>query len=530
VRNTAAQNLFLILTGLSLLAPRTQSQENTLRVEFDQDPSRATSIGALERQGIQYASVNDLARLFSVSAARYEQTGKLELRQPPFTVTLCPDNPFVVFRDQNRRETVYQLRHGVVYGAGSYYIPLDSFRPLFGTLLNSPVAYLPAERTLKVGSYAAGRGYDIPAVQLEQKINGTMVRIRSSKHLDDYESWVHTDGWLYVTIADALADTLTINATKPVGLVKEIVAIQSPTAVQLTFRLSGKVSTTEVIRDNASHDLLVSIHAPTPDEKQVPERTSKDLQAGLENHRKRWELDVIVLDPGHGGYDPGTIGVTGVKEKDITLGIALKLGRLIKKNMKEVSVVYTRRDDRFVQLDRRGQIANEAGGKLFVSIHCNSMKRKPNPTQGFEVYLLRLGKDDEAIAIAERENAVIKLEEGYQDRYKELTEENFIFVTMAQAAYVKASEVFADLAQQHMRAITGLTNHGVKQAGFYVLVGAAMPNVLVEAAYLSNRKDEKFLKSEAGQTKIAEALLRAITQYKKEYEKLLIEGKDFGQR
>ncbi len=193
-------------------------------------------------------------------------------------------------------------------------------------------------------------------------------------------------------------------------------------------------------------------------------------------------------------------------------------------------MIYTRSDDRFIELDRRGQIANEADGKLFISIHCNSLKRKPNPTRGFEVYLLRPGRTEEAIAIAERENAVIELEEGYEKRYQQLTEENFILVTMAQSSHVKSSEAFADIAQREMESRTGLTNRGVKQAGFYVLVGAAMPNVLVESAYLSNREDERFLKSESGQQKIADALYRAIKAYKEEYEKLLNEGKEIGEK
>jgi N-acetylmuramoyl-L-alanine amidase len=239
---------------------------------------------------------------------------------------------------------------------------------------------------------------------------------------------------------------------------------------------------------------------------------------------------VIVLDAGHGGYDPGTIGVTGVKEKTVALGIVLKLGALITKNLKGVKVVYTRKDDRFVELDRRGKIANEAGGKLFISVHCNSLPRKPSKMRGFEVYLLRPGRTEEAIAIAERENSVIKLEPGYEEKYQQLTEENFILVTMAQSAHVKASEVFADLAQKEMEARTGIPNRGVKQAGFYVLVGAAMPNVLVESAYLSNREDERFLKSDSGQQKIADALFRAVRKYKEEYEKLLEEGKDLGER
>jgi N-acetylmuramoyl-L-alanine amidase len=183
-----------------------------------------------------------------------------------------------------------------------------------------------------------------------------------------------------------------------------------------------------------------------------------------------------------------------------------------------------------VELDRRGQIANENDGKLFVSIHCNSMRRKPSPTRGFEVYLLRPGRTQEAIEIAERENAVIELEERYRERYQELTEENFILVTMAQNAYLKSSEVFADLLQQEMEDHISIPNRGIHQAGFYVLVGASMPKVLVETAYLSNREDERFLNSNQGQEKIARALFSAIERYKDEYEKLLEEGKEMGKK
>ena len=149
------------------------------------------------------------------------------------------------------------------------------------------------------------------------------------------------------------------------------------------------------------------------------------------------------------------------------------------------------------------------------------MKKKPSPTRGFEVYLLRPGRTEEAIAIAERENAVIQLEEGYEERYTHLQDENFILTSMARSAHVRASEVFADLVQQEMENHTSLSNRGVKQAGFYVLVGASMPNILVENAYISNKEDERYLKSESGQEKIAESLCIAVKRYKAEYEKLL---------
>ena len=491
-----------------------RAQDNIVRVVFKEDPSRTSVIGAFERNGTVYGSLSDIASLFSLSLKRAEDAPKAEVSGTPYRVRFTGANPFVTFLDATNRQTIYQLPHDVQYAAGTFFIPMAGFSPLFASMLGSQTRFDAESKTLTViGPVPAG--HDIPAVELDQKSNGMLVRIRSTKRFTDYEAWLKQDGWLYVTIAGARADTASINAIPSRGLVRRIVAIQSPTSVQLTLRLTGTIEATELIQDPNSNDLLLTIR---------PAARTSDLSA----QRKRWKLDVIVLDAGHGGHDPGTIGATGTREKDVALGITLKLGKLIEKNLKDIKVVYTRKDDRFIELYRRGQIANEADGKLFISIHCNAMPRKPNPTRGFEVYLLRPGKTEEAVAIAERENAVIELEEGTKGRYQELTEENFILVAMAQSAYVRSSETFADITQQELERTTDLPNRGVKQAGFYVLVGAAMPNVLVETGYLSNKTDEKFLRSRAGQEKIAESIFSAIKRYKQEYERLLLEGKDIG--
>jgi N-acetylmuramoyl-L-alanine amidase len=224
------------------------------------------------------------------------------------------------------------------------------------------------------------------------------------------------------------------------------------------------------------------------EKKEVERKKQESIKQIFEHRRDRWNLDVIVIDAGHGGKDPGTIGVIGTREKEVTLGVALKLGKLIEKNFKNVKVVYTRTTDQFVELYRRTQIANEAGGKLFISIHCNAL-HKPSRMNGFEIYLLRPNRSEEAVAIASRENSVVQLEEGYEERYHKLTEEEFIIITMAQSAYMKHSEQFAECTAASMSKTGQIKNSGVRQAGFYVLVGASMPNVLVELGYLSNKKE-----------------------------------------
>jgi N-acetylmuramoyl-L-alanine amidase len=590
---------------LALVRERPRAQGNSIRIEFAGDSARGTVIGAFRRSATVYVSLNDLAQVFSLSTYESRESQKFEIKKAPLRLKVAGGNPFVVVSDSAGRQTVYQLPVKVVYAASSYFVPLASFLPLLRPVFGVNASYNQWTGVLGIGTQAAVPAFDIPSLRLEPKSNGMLIRIAATKKLSDYENWMRADGWLYVTVGDARANVGAINAVRPAGIVREIVAIQSPTSVQLTFRLSGKIATSEITTDAESNDLILAIrteragetsraepgpaqgnarpvsppppalHAqdlagnpgaaqavsPPPPETETPKpavvlppvrkepaaaepeqqvdrnsdsvspppKREHESRPGLDTEREKWKLDVIVLDAGHGGYDPGTIGVTGVKEKTITLGVVLKLGALITKNLKDVEVVYTRKDDRFIELDRRGTIANEAGGKLFISVHCNSLPRKPSKTRGFEVYLLRPGRTEEAISIAERENSVIEMEPGYEEKYPQLTEENFILVTMAQSAHVKASEVFADLVQKSIEEGTGIPNRGVKQAGFYVLVGAAMPNVLVETAYLSNREDERMLKSESGQNKIADALFQAVKKYKQEYEKLLQEGKDFGE-
>lgn len=230
-----------------------------------------------------------------------------------------------------------------------------------------------------------------------------------------------------------------------------------------------------------------------------------------------WKLDVIVIDAGHGGKDVGAKGVNGVYEKNVTLAIARKLRALVQSKLPDTKVVMTRDDDTFVELFRRTQIANDAKGKLFISIHCNSMPTIPHPAHGCETYILRPGRNEDAARVAERENSSVQLEQS-AGRYSKLDAEQLIVATMAQRSFVRYSEELATRIQQHVAKATGLQDRGVSQAGFFVLVGASMPNVLFETAFLSNADDAEFISSAKGQHRTAEAMLHAIMEYAEMYE------------
>ncbi len=477
---------------------------------------RTVSISGYDSSGVVYVSVREYASALSLPYFENREWKKAEIRLRDHRVKLAALNPFVsITNTSDGTSSAYQFPEEILFIDSAYYAPVTQFLALVERLSPSGVSFNVESRVLVKQPLRGATKYDITGISVETRTNGYLLTIKASRKLGDYDAILKTDGWLIVRIVDALADTAALRQFKPGEAIKQLLVIPSPTSVQLTFRVSPDISEVDPLVDEQTNDLLLSLHT----------RTADKVRDKLEERRTASKLDLIVIDAGHGGKDPGTIGVAGTREKDITLGVALKLGSLIEKNLRDVKVVYTRKTDTFVELDRRAQIANEAGGKLFISIHCNSTERKPSSANGFEIYILRPGKTASAIRIAEVENSPIQLEEGYKDRYQELTEENFILVTMRQSAFMRYSEQFAEQASEAMANLLKIQNSGVKQAGFYVLVGASMPNVLVETGYLSNRQEERVLRNERGQKKIAEALLEGIKGFRDAYEKELQESR-----
>ena len=229
----------------------------------------------------------------------------------------------------------------------------------------------------------------------------------------------------------------------------------------------------------------------------------------LRSKKEKWEFKTIVIDAGHGGKDPGAVGYKGTKEKDIALDVAKRLEKKLSKNM-NVKVVMTRDEDVFLRLSERTKIANESNGNLFISIHTNAAEDRR--ASGFETFLIGPNKNEAAVRVAARENAVLELE-GVAG--KKLTNEDLIQATIAQSAFASKSEQFASMVQQEIKKRVQSRDRGVKQAGFYVLMGASMPNVLVELGFISNPSEEKKLRSPQYRDQLATAIYRAVEQYKK---------------
>ena len=226
----------------------------------------------------------------------------------------------------------------------------------------------------------------------------------------------------------------------------------------------------------------------------------------------------VVIDAGHGGHDPGAMG-RKVKEKNLNLSIALKLGNMIQRNYKDIRVIYTRDRDYFVELERRSEIANDAKADLFISIHCNANNLKS--LKGAETYVMGLHKSKANLEIAKLENASILLESDYTSRYDGFdpnNDESYIIFSLFQNSNLDQSMEFAAEIQEQLEERVGINNRGVRQAGFIVLYKTTMPSVLVEAGYLSNPSEEAFLMTDKGQEYIATAIFKAFKKYKEKTE------------
>ena len=454
-----------------------------------------------EINDIKYISALEYAKTQNIRTIFYDDKEKLELRFQNTKLLLSPHSSFIKVN-----ETTYHMYSAVIYDGNDFYIPVNPFIEILKQS-GLPIALIDSSESFVLTTSTL---YNITSISINNKINGTVIYINTSKKFSKnmLAASITSGGWLNLTIPGAIVDSLNIVESKLENPIRRIKTIQSNESAQISFLLKTKVDDFEIDSD----DTFISISI----------RTALEQNAeNLRKQRERWLIDTIVIDAGHGGKDPGAIGVTGLQEKTVNLDITKKLGKLIESNL-GIKVIYTRDEDVFIPLWKRTKIANDSGGKIFISIHANASSN-PN-VRGFETFLLRPGKTQDAIEVAQRENAVVAMEELYHE-YEKLSNDKLILYTMAQSAFMEQSEFFAAEIQNELDKVLTSPNRGVKQAGFHVLIGASMPNVLIEAGFLSNKNESKLLGKSSYRQKIAEAIFSSLVNFKDKYENSSIENK-----
>ncbi len=480
-------------------------------VEFQVDNS-LKKIAAYKKNGITFIPSKDFAESSGINFYINTNNNKIEYKFDNYSLVFTAKNPFIILNNKLTNEKkVYQLPLSTFVLQNQIYIPIDYVHNYLNNFSTKQIKFNLTDITILTSTdekenknikveekttTSSNLNYSI-----EEKANGTLITIKSNEILPKIN---HSLSKNIIELNLYGKNFNPNNIAKEKGLIKEIEMKSDKEKFSMLLYLNQGYSTYEVLQKPNTKEAIITIH-------------SKIFSKPITTKKDKWIFDVIVIDAGHGGKDYGAIGVNNAIEKEINLGIALKLGKLIEDKMKNVKVVYTRNNDTFVELYKRGKIANENNGKLFISIHCNSTPKKRKDANGYEIYLLRPGRTEEAIDIAERENSVIKYEDDPK-RYQKLTDENFILVSMAHSSYMKYSEKFSELLDKHFSQNIKIDSRGVKQAGFYVLVGASMPSVLIETGFISNPTDAEYLKSSTGKNEIAQAIFNAINSFKTYYD------------
>lgn len=224
----------------------------------------------------------------------------------------------------------------------------------------------------------------------------------------------------------------------------------------------------------------------------------------------------VVIDPGHGGVDPGAIG-SRIQEKEVNFKVSNLLGDMITEAFPEVKVIYTRTTDVKIPLARRADIANDAKADVFISIHSNANSNRS--ANGCQTFTLGAGSDAEAKAAAMYENEVILTEENHEELYNfdPRSSESYIMFELIRGHDMELSVELAEMVQRGMTGKTSLRNRGVSSAGFLVLHRTVMPSILVELAFISNRNDENVLRSATGQKNLAEGIFNGFAEYYRKY-------------
>ncbi|MEE9190785.1 MAG: N-acetylmuramoyl-L-alanine amidase [Candidatus Neomarinimicrobiota bacterium] len=462
-----------------------------------------SQIGVLENYLAVYCSSKDLANVLASQVFENSERQKLVLYIGDHRVKISANTSYIIVD-----ERVFQMPAHAISNSGDLYLPAEAIFTILQTTILPGITYDSNRQLLDIALVE----FNITGLAIDDKANGTILRIKTRKRFNDkfISTFSHKNGWFYVTVQEGIVDSSEIRKTDTRGIIKNVVVNQLGESAQLAFQLRSEIERHEFYQSVDPSEIVVTLRTPL----------SKSADR-IKAIKSRWELDTVVLDAGHGGKDAGALGKNGTKEKDITLDIVKRVGRLLEKNT-HIKVKYTRNEDVFVPLWKRTRIANEVNGKLFVSVHVNGNRNRS--ARGFETYLLKPGRNDDAIEVAARENGVIELEESREGLYPELTAENMIMATMAQSMFMKESEDLAGMVQKEMQHNLNSKNRGVKQAGFVVLVGASMPNVLVEVGFITNPTEEKNMRKPAYRQKIAEAIYRSIVTFKKSREFVLAEG------
>ncbi|MBN2424324.1 MAG: N-acetylmuramoyl-L-alanine amidase [Calditrichaceae bacterium] len=498
--------LFSGLTGLFFRKPLFAMQDygSQGKLVLILENGEKKQLFTFDKSGEYFISVKNFSDLTGLGIFTNIEKRKTVLYVQDTKIKFTADNPFVIINN----DQIIQVVLEPFWKEGEIWIAVEELARLLSGYSALKVSYNRATGEVILGN----KDINVTRVDVFTKQNGVMVQLSATKKFAEKDlSTKKVNNWFYLEIIGGKLDPKVINRSVSNELITEIQAVQLEQAASVAFKLKNDIIDIHLSSGDGSNDIILNLV--------TDQQLEKDMKAreDLHEQKKKWLIDTIVIDPGHGGKDPGAVGVGKIKEKDIVLPVALKLGTALKNALPDVNIVYTRDTDVFIPLWQRTKIANQANGKLFVSLHCNS--NRSSKFNGFETYFLSSEKDERAKDVVMKENQSIEFEESEdKKRYEGI---NFVLATLAQNAFIKQSQYLASTVQKKMALKLkplGMNDRGVKQGPFWVMVGATMPNVLIEMGFISNKFESKLLMQKSTQQKLADSICDGIVKYKTDFE------------
>ncbi len=498
---------FCSIIALFLVSLVAAGSEVTFSIKGKSEP---VPIPTVENGNIQLIALVPLLENLSFQCSWDKFTNKLSCTRKNQKIVFTQDSRFIALN-----ATVYQLPGEIVRRGAALYLPVAALG-LISSLTTEFTIDNNIQKKKDIPPVAALSKYTVSSAVLEKKQNGTLLTLVLTDSVPFDCTYFYPN--LTINFLGGTVNPKTLHQKERVGLADSLFALQYKNSAQVSVILNREIEEPLIDYIQDTKTLLIALRQKKVKPKPAVSGTisptalagGSDLSSGLKT---------IVLDPGHGGKDPGASGPTGVMEKDVVLAITLKVRDLLKKNSK-LKVLCTRDKDVFIPLSDRTKFANDNKADFFISIHADAVPgtaKRRHSTKGYKIYFLSQAKNEEDKLVAMRENAVIELEEKPQN-YTSLQN---ILIDLAGNEFLKESQEFCILLDQKFDA--SLDNKinklhlGVGQANFWVLNGAFMPSVLIETGFLSNPNEEKLLADKKFQDKIAMAIYNAVIGFQDLY-------------
>ncbi len=485
----------LVLIMLVALAAFASAAENTVYLS---GLGKQTPIRKMTMEQVDYVSAGDL---FSALQAR----GRWDEKSSRFTATLSGRG--IEFIMGNIFCTVdghpYNLVHPPIFYVDDLYLPVNQLSYLLSDVLERVIVFDKKRGALT----ASDRGYNIVGASIQEKVNGDLLEIMLTRKLD-FEVFVSEGNWINVTIPGGLVNALDFGIDRRSEKIIASRAFQFDNTAQVSIQMRQTVTRFHTNYASDPHRIQISLENSS--------FLNADSDTGIINRHDSFNpIDIVVIDAGHGGEHDGAVGRNGLREKEVTLDIALRLEKLLLEG-KRIKPVLTRRSDVTVGLEDRAKMANDANGDLFVSIHANSSEEKN--ASGSETYFLAAAKSDEAriTELLENSDFDIQLPETPRKGKEEL---DFIIMDLLQTEYLAQSQQLAEVVQDEMKKNLNIRSRGINQAGFRVLNHVRMPSVLVEVAFISNKIEERLLGQDDFRQLAAESIFAGLMRFIERYER-----------